>query len=116
MSLELAATIASTAYAVWKLIVTVSKLYEAHEDRTWEKILRSVNAAVNTVYVEVVRDAKLGNADGKLTPIQRRNARTNAAVIAADICDSYNIDLKEKLPPDELMTLIDDVVRARKTK
>ncbi len=79
-----------------------------------ERAMQCLESGVQTVYDEYVRVLKNGADDGKLTDIERRQARDLAVQKAKEYAASDGIDLAKIYAADYLPVLVENLIKKSK--
>jgi len=101
--------------AVWTFFKATE--YAARlKDKKYSKALRFLEAGVWQTYITYVHHIKEARADGKLTDIERQDARNMAYVYAKSYAEEEGLNLVEELSKEYIPTLITHIVRKLKSK
>lgn len=77
----------------------------------WGKVIKAVETAVRTVYVELVREAKLKNVDHKLTKEETLEALEMAWKLTKEDLAKQGIDLAVWITKEYFPTVVDKVIK-----
>jgi Sec-independent protein translocase protein TatA len=77
----------------------------------WGKIIKAVETAVRTVYIEFVREAKLKNVDHKLTKEEVEESLKRAWDLTKDDLAKQGIDLAVWITKEYFPTIVDKVIK-----
>lgn len=86
------------------------------DKKKWWKIIKAVEKAVQTVYVEFIRDLKLKNKEsgGKLTADQMKEALQRAWDLAKDDLAQQGIDLAKWIAKEYFPVVVDKIIKTLK--
>jgi hypothetical protein len=105
--ITLIATIIGTLWAAFK----ASAWFQSRKAGRVEKALLCLEHGVETTYQTYVRECKLANADGKLTPEERAAALNSAIENASAYARQEGLDLALELGRERLAGYIEAILR-----
>jgi Sec-independent protein translocase protein TatA len=104
--------------SLWEVVFTIVMLILGvlatkfgWDKAKWGKIIKSVETAVNTVYVEFIREAKLKNVDHKLTKEETQEALKRAWELTKDDLAKQGIDLAKWITQEYFPVIVDKVIK-----
>jgi len=109
--------------ALWEVVFTIVMLVLGFlaakfgwNKKKWGKIIKAVEKAVNTVYVEFVREAKLKQkeAGGKLSKEDMKKAIEDAWNMTKDDLKDQGIDLAKWIAREYFPVIVDKVIKKAK--
>jgi len=105
--------------AVWLIVLVVLGFLATKfgwKKKKWGKIIQSVEKAVNTIYVEFVREAKLKNEDGKLSKEEMKKALEDAWNMTKEDLLAQGIDLAKWIAKEYFPVVVDKILKTVKKK
>lgn len=111
--------------ALWEVVFTIVMIVVGFiaaklgwKKKKWGKIIQAVEKAVNTIYVEFIREAKLKakEAGGKLSKEDMKKALEDAWNMTKDDLKAQGIDLAKWVAKEYFPVIVDKILKAVKTK
>lgn len=103
--------------AVWLVVLVVLGFLAAKfgwKKKKWGKVIQAVEKAVNTIYIEFVREAKLKNEDGKLSKEEMKKALEDAWNMTKEDLLSQGIDLAKWISKEYFPVVVDKILKTVK--